>query len=184
MKSCTLNPDHMHYKADINLMDTLKRIVMRLPPHLPAKWAKESNKLIEAEREPEFSHLADFVKRRTTVANTAFGRLVGSRSEANTKPKFWRRPGGEPPASATSLGIQSANGLRAPDCVSLGQSALNPVAQGSGKQGTPPSCLFCKDRHSLERCFKFRDNTFDERKEFVSTRKLCANCLRVNHFAR
>ena len=73
MKSCALNSDHMHYKADINSMDTLKKIVMRLPPHLQAKWAKESNKLIEAEKEPEFSHLADFVERRATVVNTAFG---------------------------------------------------------------------------------------------------------------
>ena len=39
MKSCALNSDHMRYKADINSMDTLKRIVMRLPPHLQAKWA-------------------------------------------------------------------------------------------------------------------------------------------------
>ena len=114
MKSCTLNPDHMHYKADINSMDTLKRIVMILPPHLPAKWAKESNKLIEAEREPECSHLADFVERRATVANTAFVRLVRARPDADTKPKFRRRPGGEPPASAMSLGIKSANGFTCP----------------------------------------------------------------------
>ena len=181
MKSCALNSDHMHYKADINSMDTLKRIVMRLPPHLQAKWAEESNKLIEAEREPEFSHLANFVERRATVANTAFGKLVGARPEADMKPKFKRRPGGDPPACATSLGIQSANGVRSPDGVSLGQPALSPVAQSSSAS---LSCLFCNGKHSLERCFKFRDKTFAERKEFVSAKKLCANCLRVNHFAR
>ena len=87
MKSCALNSDHMHYKADINSMDMLKRIVMRLPPHLQAKWAEESNKLIEAEIEPEFSHLAGFVERRATVANTAFGKLVGARPEVDIKPK-------------------------------------------------------------------------------------------------
>ena len=104
MKSCALNSDHMHYKADIDSMDTLKRVVMRLPPHLQAKWAEESNKLIEAEREPEFSHLADLVERRATVANTAFGKLVGMRPEADTKhTKFRRRPGGDPPASVTSM---------------------------------------------------------------------------------
>ena len=184
MKSCALNSDHMHYKADINSMDTLKKIVMRLPPHLQAKWAEESNKLIEAEKEPEFSHLADFVERRATVANTAFGKLVGARPEGNIKPKFRQRPSVDSPASATSLGIQSANGVRPSDGVSLGQPALSPVAQGSSKQVTSPSCLFCNGTHSLERCFKFRDKTFDGRKEFVSTRKLCANCLRANHFAR
>ena len=54
MKSCALNSDHMHYKADTSSMDTLKRIVMRLPPHLQAKWAEQSNKLSEAEKGPEF----------------------------------------------------------------------------------------------------------------------------------
>ena len=96
MKSCALNPDHMHYKADINSVDTLKRIVMRLPPHLQAKWAEESNKLIEAEKEPEFSHLASFVEKRATVANTAFGKLVRASPEADIKPKFRRRPSVDP----------------------------------------------------------------------------------------
>ena len=97
MKSCALNSDHMHYKADINSVDTLKKIVMRLPPHLQAKWAEESKKLIEAEKEPEFSHLADFVERRATAANTAFGKLVGARPEGDIKPKFRRRPSVDPP---------------------------------------------------------------------------------------
>ena len=83
-----------------------------------------------------------------------------------------------------SLEIQSANGVRPLDGVSLCQPALSPVAQGSSKQVTSLSCLFCNGMHSLERCFKFRGKTFDERKEFLLARKLCANCLRVNHFAR
>ena len=95
MKSCALNSDHMHYKADINSMDTLKRIVMSLPPHLQAKWAEESNKLIEAEKGPEFSHMASFVEKRATVANTAFGKLVGARPEADVKPKL-SRPRNDP----------------------------------------------------------------------------------------
>lgn len=33
--------------------------------------------------------------------------------------------------------------------------------------------------HSLERYFNFGDKAFDKQKEFESTRKLCANCLRV-----
>lgn len=40
MKCCALNPEHMRYKADINFMDTLKKIVMRLPSHLQAKWPR------------------------------------------------------------------------------------------------------------------------------------------------
>ena len=94
----------MHYKADINCMDTLKRIIMRLPLHIQAKWAEESNKLIKAEIELEFSHLARFVERRVTVANTAFGKLVGARLEADIKPKFRRRPSVDPLLLQSLLG--------------------------------------------------------------------------------
>ena len=152
MESCVLNSDHMHYKADVISMDTLKRIVLRLPPHLQSKLAEESNKLIEAEKETEFSHMASFVERRATVANTAFGKLVRTRLEADIKPKFRRRPNVNRSASATSLGIQSANGVRLPDGTSLGQPALCPTALGSSKQVRTLSCLFCKGAHSLERC--------------------------------
>ena len=152
MKSCALNSDHMHYKADINSMDTLERIIMRLPPHLQAKWAEESNKLIDAEKETEFSHMKSFVERRATVANTAFGKLVRTRLEADIKPKFRRRLNVDPSASATSLGIQSANGVRLPDGTSLGQPALCPTALGSSKQVRTLSCLICNGAHSLERC--------------------------------
>lgn len=79
----------MRYKGDRNSMDTLKKVVMRLPPHLQAKWAEESSNLIEADIEPEFSHLTDFVERKAAVANTAFGKLVGAKpyGEKESKPK-------------------------------------------------------------------------------------------------
>ena len=75
MKNCILNSEHTHYKADINSMDRLRRVVMRLPPHLQAKRAEESSRLIESGMEPEFSRLTEFVERRAVVANTAFGKL-------------------------------------------------------------------------------------------------------------
>ena len=37
MKCCALNSEHMRYKADINSMDTLKKVVMRLLSHLQPK---------------------------------------------------------------------------------------------------------------------------------------------------
>ena len=150
----------MHYKADINSMDMLKRIVMRLPPPLQTKWAEESDKLIGAEKEPEFSHLENFVQRSATVANTVFGNLVG-----------WR-PSVDPPASVTSLGIQSANGVRPPG-VSIGQPALSPVVQGSSKQVASHSCLFCNGTHSLE------DALSSKTRPLTNEKSLCqpGNCV-------
>ena len=184
MKSCALNSEHMRYKADINSMDTLKKTVVRLPSHLQAKWAEEANKLIEAGIEPEFSHLTDFVEKRAAVANTAFGKLVGARPEGDSKPKSRRRSGSDVPACVTTLAIQSTKGNRTSDGQSVRRSTLSPVSQGTSMQAASSPCLFCNGNHSLERCFKFRDKTFEERKEFVMTRRLCSNCLRENHLAR
>ena len=78
-----------------------------------------SCKLIEAGIEPEFSHLAGFVEKRATVANTAFGKLVGARPEGESKAKSRRRSRSDAPACVTTLAIQSTNGKRASD----GQSA-------------------------------------------------------------
>ena len=107
MKNCILNSEHMHYKADINSMDTLRRVVMRLPPHLQAKWDEESIRLIESGMEPEFSHPTEFVERRAVVANTVFGKLVGTKPDGEKSPKPVKlRMAGDQAVKATTLATQ------------------------------------------------------------------------------
>lgn len=62
-------------------MDTLTKEVTQLPSHLQAKWAEESSKMIEAEIASQFSYLADFVEKGATLANKAFVKLAGSKSD-------------------------------------------------------------------------------------------------------
>lgn len=62
-------------------MDTLTKEVTQLPSHLQAKWAEESSKMIEAEIASQFSYLVDFVEKGATVANKAFVKLAGSKSD-------------------------------------------------------------------------------------------------------
>ena len=45
-------------------------------------------------------------------------------------------------------------------------------------------CLFCQGNHNLERCFKFRDKSFEERRKFLMDKRLCANFPKANLFAR
>ena len=113
MRNCILNSEHMHYQADINSMDTLKRVVMCLPSHLQAKWAEESSGLIESGIEPEFFHLTKFVERRAVVANTAFGKLVGTRplGEKDSKP-VGRKIAHDQAVKVTTLATQASYGYR------------------------------------------------------------------------
>lgn len=142
--------------------------------NLQAKWTEGSSRLIEAEIEPEFSHFAYFVDKRATVAlesNTAFGKLVRS------------RPGG----FKTTLS-KSKNNLEdefLPEAKVLGTQGTNykqtPEVQPVPKPTSNTQETSCNWTHSME---KFRDKSFNERRDFVMTRKLCLNCLRENHLAR
>ena len=77
MRICLLNSSEMRYEAYINSMDTLTKIVMRLPVHMQAKWAEESGKLLEISLQPSFVDLTEFLEKRALVANTEFGKLGG-----------------------------------------------------------------------------------------------------------
>ncbi|XP_068738995.1 uncharacterized protein [Montipora capricornis] len=48
----------------------------------------------------------------------------------------------------------------------------------------PSVCLFCDGSHALEKCFRFRDRSYKERKEFGLNKRLCMNCLKENHVAK
>lgn len=57
----------------------------------------------------------------------------------------------------------------------------------STKESSPPSslgCLFCKGEHRLYECSAFKSKSADDRMSFVSSVKLCHNCLRTGHSAR
>ena len=45
-------------------------------------------------------------------------------------------------------------------------------------------CKFCDGTHELEKCFKFWDKRYAQRKDFVRKQNLCENFLKPNHIAR
>ena len=172
----------MRYKADINSMDTLRKVVMRLPPNIQAKWAEVLSKLIEADIEPEFTHLTDFVEKRAAVANTAFGKLVGTRpnEDKGIAQRARRKSDDAPAVKVTTLATQGLNGTS----TIPSPPKANGSKQHANKQNLVTTCLFCNGNHDLERCFKFRDKSHEERRKFVLDKRLCINCLRSNHFVR
>jgi hypothetical protein len=67
-------------------MDTLSKIVKKLPSYLQAKWAERSGTLIGCDIiEPEFQHLTEFVEKTASTANTIFGNLVGAKPDDDNK---------------------------------------------------------------------------------------------------
>ena len=184
MRNCCLNSVQLNYRADINSMDTLGKVVKRLPPHLQAKWADKSSR-IGMDFEPELSHLTEFVEKRAAVANTTFGKLVGSRPDGD---KDYKSKPGKVKASdiskvrATTLATL-VDENPSTEKITLKGKSFDANSGSSTRQESHTVCLFCDRNHDLERCFKSRDKSFKDRMDFVRKQKLCDNCLKRNHLA-
>jgi hypothetical protein len=84
------------------------------------------------------------------LASSAFGQLIGSKPQEDKQPQKFR--GWEP--QGTSYATQGDSNI--------------------------PSCYYCKKvGHLLEKCYSFRSQNFESRKE-----KLCNICFGKGHFAK
>ena len=73
MRTSQLNSSELRYQADIKSIDTLTKILMRVPVHMQAKWADELGRLLEMGLEPSFLDLTEFIEKKALVANTETG---------------------------------------------------------------------------------------------------------------
>ena len=142
MDTCLLGSTQLGHASNLNSMDTLGKIVARLPVHLRAKLAERANQLYEAQTTPTFAHLTEFVQSRTAVANTYFGQIVNSKQEA---PRGHR---------------SSSKGK-----VSFSNNSMTLATFGGERK--PFKCVLCSGSHHLEHCHKFRELTLCQRQNLV-----------------
>ena len=81
METCLLRSTQLGNEANINSIDTLGKVVGRLPIHLRSKWAKKASQLYDNHIIPNFTHLTEFVQSRAAVVNTYFGQIITSRTD-------------------------------------------------------------------------------------------------------
>ena len=167
MEKCEITLSKLGFNSDINNTDNLKRIVSRLPVHVQGRWADKADMLLQEEmREPDFSDLSKFIKKRARVASSVYGLELSK--DAN--PARFSRFG-------HSQYTKSKPGLRKP---AYGKST---VYSTSGK--TLRKCWCCSGQcPSLAQCSKFRGFSVEKRLEYVKANRRCQNCLAYNHFAR
>ncbi|XP_062710264.1 uncharacterized protein LOC134288685 [Aedes albopictus] len=58
------------------------------------------------------------------------------------------------------------------------------VSSCASTSGSNNKCPACNQEHSLMRCAKFNRFSTSERQQFVSSKRLCHNCLRSDHMVR
>ena len=120
------------------MQSNLEKIVLQLPRYSHAEWAKEAFTLWEKGKVPSFENLMNYVTTKAKLASSALGRLIGSKPQED---KFQKLRNKRP----------------------LG--AMLFAVQGDSKS---PCCYYCKKPgHLLEKCYSFRNEKFEARKEFV-----------------
>ncbi|CAB3992200.1 Hypothetical predicted protein, partial [Paramuricea clavata] len=169
MRNCLLNSTQLNYKADINAMDTLSKIVKKLPSYLQAKWAERSGTLIGCDIEPEFQHFTEFVEKNASTANTTFGKLVGAKPDDDNKNKFRPRI-----SNKGTLGVTRSTETQTSETRPPG----NVETTGYKDNNSHPA------RKQVRCVTSFGKKTHKERMHFVRKEKLCDNCLRRNHLAK
>lgn len=169
MENCQMNLSKLGFHADINSRGNMTAVVLRLPRYLRSEWAKEAQNTRDQGKEPDFPQLTKFVGKKAKLANTEYGRLINTRSEVEReKPKIPRFSGH--PRKASSFALSGS--VRERD------------SPTSSRTSAKLKCSFCeKDGHTIERCFKFQQKSYDDRKSFVSKNGLCNLCLSKGHYA-
>jgi hypothetical protein len=167
VENCGMNLSKLGYQADINSRHNISAIVLRLPKYLRSEWAKEANNLRERNIEPDFAALTKFIVNKAKLANTEYGRLVNIRIDGErNKP----RPHGRQQRNVANYQVTN--------------DPSNKEQEDQRNELSRLKCSFCsKSGHSLEKCFKFQEKSYAERKKFVSEKGLCNLCLLKGHFA-
>ena len=126
--------------------------------------------------QPSFVDLTEFLEKRALVAHTKFGKLVGSKQG---EPRGKRPPWRASDAKGTVLPLSKVGGEV------VNQDLRNTKSvKGKYPVDSRAICKFCNRTHELERCFKFRNKCYAQRKDFVRKQNLCENCLKPSHIAR
>ena len=122
------------------------------------------------------------MEKRAAVVSTALGKLVGTRpnEEKGFTERARRKSDDAHSVKVTTLATQGSNGT---STILSPQKALG-SKQHANQRDLVTTRLFYNGNHNLERCFKFRDKSFEERRKSVLEKRLCVNCLRINHFVR
>ena len=73
MSDCETVLEPLQYLREVSNFDVLKGIVNRLPFHIKTKWTEHATRLLRANTQVTFSHLAAFVRERAEIASNEWG---------------------------------------------------------------------------------------------------------------
>ena len=138
--------------------DTQNRAMLnKLPDWFVSKWAREVYKVREqSQRFPSFSHFVSFLSREADIACDPLTMLSVDRKSQPTSVK-----------TATSEKFNKT-------------CALYTTSQSNANV-----CGYCqKSNHAMDKCFKFKAKSMEEKKAYIVEKKLCFACLTAGHSSK
>ena len=150
----------MNYLADRNSIQTLGKLVSKLPVELRQLWAIEADKVYTVGREPGVDELIEFIDNQARIAHSAYGRLAKS------------------PDTGTDRVAQS---LPAP---SKDRKEFRRNVYTTSKVGNTENkvvCPCCSKSHTATVCPDFVNLSINDRLSSAKKHRLCFLCLKGQH---
>lgn len=161
LASCKNTLDRVGYLSKVENPDCLRKIIMRLPYDMRKRWRSRADDITERQsRDVNFTDIANFVQNEARTANhPMFGDILDKPNERN-KNKY-----SDDKKASFATGKTQENKQENTHRVRI--------------------CLFCERPHDLEKCFKFKEKSYDDRMAFARAKRICFNCLKVaDHVAQ
>ena len=159
MANCHITLVQWGYDSELNSSQTLLDVFKRLPVHLQRKFSDEV--VYSIGYAVTFSQLLSFVEDAADRANSHFGQALSQPARYNQSCPRKLKSGQV--LSAQSKTVEERHCQRNP-------------------RNVCPSCN-CNN-HALSKCRKFLRKPIHERWHFVKDKRLCFNCLGVDHMSR
>ena len=162
MNNCKCLFESQGLLSELNGSEVLKGVLYRLPIRLQERFAELS--FNKCGSHATFCDLLSIVNDAAKYAQTEWAQQTFQFYKNNGKTSGSK---GKPPFPRSNI-----------------KTML--VSNGTSKTygdtfKTSRLCFLCKGSHSLWNCFKFIENSVEERRKLVKEKSLCFNCLRIGH---
>ena len=184
MNNCQTVLSQLKFTSDLDASGTLRSIVKRLPNNIQTKWVEKVHDILEKGREPTFKDLSDFIEVRARVASSMYGRDYAAASKSKLQPET--KPSKQKPAktnvSTLSTVVENPQETAKPKLMKERRPISQPANPPSSDKSEKFPCTFCETAgHGIERCFKYKKLSLEDRVEFARKHRLCFCCFKKGH---
>ena len=144
----------IQYMDALNHPETLKSVILKLPPYLRNRWPETAHVITGGGRVVSLSDIGAFIEKAAKVANDPIFGTVASKQQETQR--------------GSSSGSQKASSF----------SVTVP------KKGGQAKCFICDQGHYASECDELLDQTLSQRKERVRIKGLCFRCLGRGHMVK